>query len=72
MHAFRLILPVLVLMVSGPDLPAQKSIPSPEETFGFRMGADKKLIDWTQIAGYFRTVDAASDRVVVEELGVGR
>jgi len=33
------------------------------------MGTDRKLIDWKEIDAYFRKVGAASDRVVVEELG---
>ena len=60
---------LVVVMTLPPAISAQKKIPSPEEVFGFRMGADRKLIDWTQITAYFRTVDDASDRVIVEELG---
>ena len=43
--------------------------PSPESVLGFRPGADRKLADWTQIVDYFRRLDAASDRVKVEEVG---
>jgi hypothetical protein len=42
---------------------------SPEEVLGFQVGADRKLADWSQIAGYFRELSRASDRVVLEELG---
>src|SRR5574337_2121666 len=48
---------------------SQSSIPSPEQVFGFKMGADRKLIDWTQIVSYFKSVDEKSDRVIVQELG---
>lgn len=48
---------------------AQGSIPSPQEVFGFRMGEDRKLIDWTQIVSYFRKTDELSDRVLVREVG---
>ncbi len=48
---------------------SQSSIPSPEQVFGFKMGADRKLIDWTQIVSYFKSVDEKSDRVIVRELG---
>jgi len=44
-------------------------IKSPERYFGFRMGEDKKLIGWDEIVGYFKYIDANSDRVIVEELG---
>ena len=43
--------------------------PSPESVLGFRPGADRQLADWTQIVDYFRRLDAASDRVRVEEVG---
>lgn len=33
------------------------------------MGTDRKLIDWTQIVSYFKSVDEKSDRVIVQELG---
>ena len=42
---------------------------SPEEVFGFRMGTDRKLIDWNQIVDYFETLDKGSDRIIVHELG---
>ncbi len=44
-------------------------IPSPDEAFGFPLGADRKLADWTQLVGYFRMLGTASDRVHFEELG---
>jgi hypothetical protein len=43
--------------------------PSPESVLGFRPGADRQLADWTQIVDYFHRLDAASDRVKVEEVG---
>jgi hypothetical protein len=44
-------------------------IPAPESVLGFAPGEDRKLADWTQIVDYFRRLDAASDRVRVEEVG---
>jgi hypothetical protein len=44
-------------------------VPTPESAFGFRVGEDRKLADWTQIVAYFRALDAASPRVQVEEVG---
>jgi hypothetical protein len=43
--------------------------PSPESVLGFRPGDDRKLADWSQIVDYFHRLDAASDRVKVEEVG---
>ena len=48
---------------------AQIEVPSPESVLGFRVGEDRKLADWTQIGEYFRKLDAASARVLVEEVG---
>lgn len=46
-----------------------QSIKSPEDTFGFQMGADKKLINWQQIVSYFNMLDEKSNRIQVVELG---
>jgi hypothetical protein len=59
---------VLILLCSA-TLTQAAGIPSPQEVFGFKMGEDKKLIDWSQIVSYFKTVDDQSGRVIVQELG---
>jgi len=46
-----------------------QNITKPEEAFGFKPGTDRKLADWTQLTGYFRTVSRQSNRVHYEELG---
>src|SRR5436190_3499236 len=43
--------------------------PSPESVLGFRPGADRQLADWNPIVDYFHRLDAASDRVLVREVG---
>jgi hypothetical protein len=59
-----------VLLICLPSLAlSQPALPSPEKTFGFKMGDDRKLIDWTQIVSYFKSADEQSNRVVVQELG---
>lgn len=58
---------LLALLVSA-DLSAQE-IQSPEQYFGHVMGADRKLIDWSQITKYMRYIDKLSDRVVLRQLG---
>jgi len=42
---------------------------SPEEFYGFKPGTDRKLVRWDKVVEYFRHLDAASDRVKVEEVG---
>ncbi|MEJ2187294.1 MAG: M14 family zinc carboxypeptidase [Gemmatimonadota bacterium] len=46
-----------------------ESIPSPEQQFGFQMGAPGKLADWDQLAAYYRLVADRSPRVMVREMG---
>lgn len=48
--------------------PAAK-VPEPKDIFGFAPGDDYKLASHEQIVQYFRALDAASDRIVVEEIG---
>ncbi len=43
--------------------------PSPKSVLGFHPTDDKKIADWTQISGYFAKLDAASNRVMVREIG---
>lgn len=53
-----------------PALPSgQAAIQTPEQFFGFQMGAENKLARWDRIVEYFRVVSAASDRVRYRELG---
>ena len=44
-------------------------VPAPEDVLGFRPGDDRKLASWAELVEYFRRLDAASDRVMFEELG---
>ena len=45
------------------------TVPSPEQFFGYRMGADRKLANWDRLLEYYRTVAKSSDRVKLVELG---
>lgn len=44
-------------------------IPKPEDVLGFKVGSDRKVADMVQIVDYFRRLDNASDRILVEEVG---
>ncbi|HLI75833.1 MAG TPA: M14 metallopeptidase family protein [Acidobacteriaceae bacterium] len=59
----------LVSLVATLSTWAQSPITSPEEAFGFKPGADRKLADWTQLTSYFRTLSTQSDRIRYEEVG---
>src|SRR5690606_27955168 len=50
-------------------LPLAAQVPAPGDVFGFEPGTDYELANYDQVQRYFRELDAASDRVVVEEIG---
>ena len=64
---------VLAVAAVGLILPASaqqpSGIPSPEQYFGFRMGADGRLAHWDDMLDYYAEVADRSDRMVVEEVG---
>jgi hypothetical protein len=64
----RHLLAALILCVSGPSW-ANAEIPTPAETFGHEVGADRKLVPYPDVLSYLETVAAASDRVSIEEAG---
>jgi hypothetical protein len=77
MRASRFVLALVlgvVLISSSPVATAptgaqQAALPTPEQFFGFRIGADTKLARWDKMLEYYRLVEKASDRVRVRELG---
>ena len=60
---------VLVFSLLIAALPGVAAIPSPESHFGFQMGADRKLVEWESVVGYFQRLGRASNQVLVQELG---
>lgn len=69
-RSIGLLLSVLMSASLGAQAPAaQATIQSPEAVFGFKMGADRELVDWTGLETYFTTVAAASDRVEIVDAG---
>jgi hypothetical protein len=61
---------LLVLQAAAVATAAPQShITSPEESFGFKPGADRKLADWTQVTGYLQKLASESDRVRYAEVG---
>lgn len=45
------------------------AVPTPESYFGHGMGADRTVLDWSKVVGYFWALEKNSDRIRVEELG---
>ncbi len=44
-------------------------IPTPEQFFGFPMGADRQIAHWDDMVAYYHVVAERAERVKVEELG---
>jgi len=64
----RMSLAVAALMLTAFSAAAQ-SVPTPLEHFGFEMGADRKLADWSQLTSYYEKLAKTSQRVTVDTLG---
>lgn len=62
------VLPLCILLFALAVF-AQTKIPAPNEILGFTPGDDRKLASWAQTIDYFQKLDAASDRVIFEEIG---
>ncbi|MGO1521262.1 MAG: peptidase, partial [Sphingobacterium sp.] len=62
-------LTLVLLCFSLCGLQAQQII-SPTEHFGFNMGADYQLANYSQMEGYFHQVAEQSDRVLIQEAGL--
>jgi hypothetical protein len=64
----RLLIPLIVAAITA-ALPAQTRITSPKEYLGFSVGDDYQLANYTQLAQYWRKLDAESDRLTVQDIG---
>ena len=60
----------LLVLVVASVFGAQASVKSPEQHLGHPLAADHRLPDWDAVRGYFEALDAASPRVVTEQVGV--
>ena len=57
----------LVCLLSASPLAAQ--VPTPQQHFGFEIGADRKLADWNQLTSYYEKLAKSSPRVRVDTIG---
>ncbi len=64
----RAVLAVLVLLALTGPVSAQ-ALKSPEQYFGHKMGADRKLVAWPQILAYFKALEAGSNKLKIVEMG---
>jgi hypothetical protein len=60
---------VLALTIFLPTVAAGQQIPSPENFFGFQMGADRKLARWDKMVEYYDLLGEQSPRIEVVHMG---
>ncbi len=59
-------LALLALPLAGLSLGARaQQVPSPEEFFGQRIGADYFLANYTQLTAYWKRLEEVSDNIVL-------
>ena len=66
---FSTFLRLCVLLFAASAAASAQAIPSPKDVLGFTPGDDRKLASWAQTVDYFKKLDAASDRMIFEEIG---
>ncbi|MCK0161278.1 M14 metallopeptidase family protein [Allomuricauda sp. F6463D] len=66
---FKTVLLSAVMVLTLATVSVAQNVPSPEDVYGFKVGADYKLADYSQIEDYLSQVDAASNRVKKIEIG---
>ncbi len=65
----RLAACLLILGLLAPAAAAQTTVTSPEEFFGFQMGADRKIARWDRIVDYFKLMERESTAIKVIDMG---
>jgi hypothetical protein len=75
-HCARLFPVALALLLTASGAPrtvvAQGSptrLPSPDQFFGFQMGADRKLANWDKLHEYYQSLAKGSNKMQLVELG---
>jgi hypothetical protein len=60
---------ILGLFLALGALQAQAKVTSPKEQFGFNVGDDYQLVNYTQLLAYWKKLDAESDRMSLVTIG---
>jgi hypothetical protein len=69
MNMKRLPYILLALAFALPNAGQAQQIPSPEEFFGFQMGADRQLARWDKLVEYYELLGEQSPRLEVVHMG---
>lgn len=70
LRALARLLTVAVALATAALPASAQSVPTPEEHFGFSMGTAERLARWDGILEYFTLLGDASDRMVVDTVGM--
>src|SRR5438874_12052558 len=60
---------IVLLLVCAAATQAQTRITTPKEQFGFNIGDDYVLVNYTQYVDYLKKLSRESDRLTLEEIG---
>jgi hypothetical protein len=66
---YALLVPFVAALCCYAQATSGQTLRSPEQYFGFKMGADYKLVKWPQIVEYFQALATASNKVKLIEAG---
>ncbi len=69
MRQLPLLLLSLSLAAAATLAPAQSKITTTKEAYGFTIGDDYRLANYTQFSAYIKKLDTESDRMTVESIG---
>ena len=64
--------PLCVILLAALGLSAQtaRHITSPKEEFGFNIGDDYRLVNYTQLEAYWKKLATESDRLKLADIGL--
>lgn len=65
----RLLKSLIIVCIATFFTPINAQVPSPEEVFGFQVGADYKLADYDQMLDYYDQLATQSERVKMIDIG---
>ena len=57
-------------LLSAQSVAAAQNVPTPESHFGFEIGAEQSLANWTDLTAYYEVLGRTSERVKVDTLGL--
>src|SRR2546425_10974780 len=62
-------LPIFAVLLLSATLAAKTNITTPRQQFGFNIGDDYMLVNYTQYVDYLKKLDRESDRLRLQEIG---